>query len=113
MDELHVSEVHKRLGANDVLKGVSFELKRGDVVALLGPSGSGKTTLLRAIAGLDHPDAGRIVLGDQLLFDSQTGVAVPAEPRHLRVVFPPSARWPHRPASGKIATGLRLRKAPA
>ena len=62
MPSLVVSGVHKRLGENHILKGVSFDLSRGEVVALLGPSGSGKTTLLRAVAGLDHPDAGRITL---------------------------------------------------
>jgi len=113
MDKLLVTNVMKRLGPNDVLKGVSFELSRGEVVALLGPSGSGKTTLLRAIAGLDHPDAGRIVLGDQLLFDSQTGVAVPAERRQLGLVFQSYALWPHRTVFDNIAYGLRLRRVPA
>ena len=74
MDKLVVSNIHKRLGANDVLKGVSFELRRGEVVALLGPSGSGKTTLLRLIAGLDSPNQGRIVLGEKLFFDSGSNV---------------------------------------
>ncbi len=113
MDKLLVSNVHKRLGANDVLKGVSFELRRGEVVALLGPSGSGKTTLLRAIAGLDHPDSGRIVLGDQLLFDSDTGAEVPAERRNLGLVFQSYALWPHRTVFENIAYGLRLRRVPA
>src|SRR5207248_10774172 len=81
MNDLVVSDVHKRLGDNQVLKGVSFTLKRGDVVALLGPSGSGKTTLLRAIAALDHPDSGVIRLGERTLFDGAARAAVPAEQR--------------------------------
>jgi iron(III) transport system ATP-binding protein len=110
MDRLLVSNIHKRLGASDVLKGVSFELRRGEVVALLGPSGSGKTTLLRLIAGLDHPDAGRIVLGEKLLFDSETGAEVPAERRNLGLVFQSYALWPHRTVFDNIAYGLRLRR---
>jgi len=113
LDKLLLSNVHKRLGSNDVLKGVSFELRRGEVVALLGPSGSGKTTLLRAIAGLDHPDSGRIVLGDQLFFDSETKTAVPAARRNLGLVFQSYALWPHRTVFENIAYGLRLRRVPA
>ena len=71
---LVVLDVHKRLGANDVLRGVSFTMAPGEIVALLGPSGSGKTTLLRQIAGLDHPDRGRIALGGDVLFDGAAGV---------------------------------------
>ena len=96
MNDLVVTDVHKTLGGNQILKGVSFTLRRGDVVALLGASGSGKTTLLRAIAGLDHPDSGTIRLGDVTLFDSTNGTAVPAERRGLGLVFQSSALWPHR-----------------
>src|SRR5258708_17873002 len=113
MDKLIVSNVYKRLGANEVLKGVSFELRRGEVIALLGSSGSGKTTLLRAIAGLDHPDTGRITLGNQTLFDSENGAQVPAERRNLGLVFQSYALWPHRTVFENIAYGLRLRKVPS
>ena len=113
MARLAVSDVHKRLGKNEILKGVSFEASHGEVLALLGPSGSGKTTLLRAIAGLDHPDAGRIVLDDQVLFDSATGAGIPAERRSLGLVFQSYALWPHRTVFDNVAYGLRLRKATA
>src|SRR6516162_3428868 len=113
MDKLIVSNVQKRLGGNEVLKAVSFELRRGEVVALLGPSGSGKTTLLRLIAGLDYPDAGRIVLGEKLLFDSERGVEVPAERRNLGLVFQSYALWPHRTVFDNVAYGLRLRRTEA
>ncbi|HYR54942.1 MAG TPA: ABC transporter ATP-binding protein [Myxococcaceae bacterium] len=110
MDKLLVANIHKTLGGTAVLKGVSFELQRGEVVALLGPSGSGKTTLLRLLAGLDHPDIGRIVLGDKLFFDSQNGTEVPAEKRNLGLVFQSYALWPHRSVFDNIAYGLRLRR---
>jgi iron(III) transport system ATP-binding protein len=110
MDKLLVSNVRKRLGENEILKGVSFELSRGEVVALLGPSGSGKTTLLRAIAGLDHPDSGQISLGDELLFDSEKRAQIPAEKRGLGLVFQSYALWPHRTVFENIAYGLRIRR---
>jgi len=113
MSDLVVSDLHKRLGETDVLKGVSFQMDRGEVVALLGPSGSGKTTLLRAIAGLDHPDAGRITLADEVLFDARTGAQVPAERRNLGLVFQSYALWPHRTVFENVAYGLKIRKVPA
>ncbi len=106
---LLVENVHKRLGETEVLRGVSFEMQRGEIVALLGPSGSGKTTLLRQIAGLDHPDQGRIVVGDEVLFDAGTGAAVPAEKRQIGLVFQSYALWPHRTVFQNVAYGLRLR----
>src|SRR5918911_1844280 len=113
MPRLVVADVHKRLGESPILKGVSFELAAGEVVALLGPSGSGKTTLLRAIAGLDHPDAGRIALGDQVLFDATSGTALAANERNLGLVFQSYALWPHRTVFENVAYGLKLRKVAA
>jgi len=106
---LSVENVHKRLGETEVLRGVSFEMSPGEIVALLGPSGSGKTTLLRQIAGLDHPDVGRIVLGDEVVFDAGSEAAVPAEKRQVGLVFQSYALWPHRTVFENVAYGLRLR----
>ena len=112
MPKLIISDVHKKLGENQILRGVSFEISRGEVVALLGPSGSGKTTLLRAIAGLDHPDTGRITLDDQVFFDSAGAQQMPAEKRNLGLVFQSYALWPHRTVFENVAYGLKLRKVP-
>jgi ABC-type polar amino acid transport system ATPase subunit len=57
---LDVQNLRLRRGARDILNGVSFSARRGEILVISGPSGSGKTTILRAIAGLDTPDAGRI-----------------------------------------------------
>ncbi|MBK6308288.1 MAG: ATP-binding cassette domain-containing protein, partial [Gemmatimonadetes bacterium] len=59
-----VSHVSKRFGAYTALDDVSFDVRSGELVALLGPSGGGKSTILRIIAGLELPDEGSIVLGD-------------------------------------------------
>jgi molybdate transport system ATP-binding protein len=64
-------------------------------LALFGPSGSGKTSVLLAIAGLRRPDAGRIRLAGELLFDSAAGVNVVAARRGLGVVFQDGRLFPH------------------
>lgn len=61
---LKITDVHKAFGNNEVLKGVSIEVEKGDVVAILGPSGSGKTTLLRSINFLERADQGRLQFDD-------------------------------------------------
>jgi L-cystine transport system ATP-binding protein len=59
---LYVKDLHKAFGKNEVLRGVSVSVKKGDVVVVLGPSGSGKTTLLRCVNFLERADAGTITL---------------------------------------------------
>lgn len=61
---LNVSNIHKRFGDNEVLKGIDLHVKKGDVIAILGPSGSGKTTFLRCLNFLERADEGEIILGD-------------------------------------------------
>ncbi|KUZ11188.1 lipase [Burkholderia diffusa] len=114
MDKLIVDDLHLSYGANPILKGVSFELKAGEVVCLLGASGSGKTTLLRAVAGLEQPSDGRIQLDDRVFFDGARHVDLPVEQRSLGLVFQSYALWPHRTVADNVGYGLKLRRvAPA
>jgi iron(III) transport system ATP-binding protein len=112
--ELTVNDLHLDYGsgasANPILKGVSMNLQRGEVVALLGPSGSGKTTLLRAVAGLESPKSGTIRIGDRVVFDGSKNFEMPAEERNLGLVFQSYALWPHKTVFDNIAYGLKLRK---
>lgn len=114
MSELSVKDLTLEYGsgatANPILKGVSMNLQRGEVVALLGPSGSGKTTLLRAVAGLESPKTGTITLGERAIFDGSKGLEVPAEQRNLGLVFQSYALWPHKTVFDNVAYGLKLRK---
>ena len=64
---LQVDNLQKRFGSNHVLKGVSFTLEKGQVLAIIGSSGSGKTTLLRCLNFLETPDEGEIRVNGQLL----------------------------------------------
>jgi iron(III) transport system ATP-binding protein len=114
MSELSVNNLFLDYGsgasANAILKGVSMDLQRGEVVSLLGPSGSGKTTLLRAVAGLESPKAGTIHIGERVVFDGERKLELPAEERNLGLVFQSYALWPHKTVFENVAYGLKLRK---
>ena len=62
---IEIADLWKAFGAVQVLKGVSLQVERGSVVAIIGPSGSGKSTLLRCINLLEEPDRGRICVGER------------------------------------------------
>ena len=109
MPELSVENLHLAYGDNPILKGVAMTLNRGEVVSLLRPSGSGKTTLLRAVAGLEAPHEGRILIGDKVVFDSARATDIPAEGRNLGLVFQSYALWPHKTVFDNVAYGLKLR----
>jgi molybdate transport system permease protein len=79
----------------------------GAPLGLLGPSGSGKTMVLRAIAGLEKPDRGRIVLQGRVLFDSARGIDVPARERRIGLLFQNYALFPHLSVAENVAFGLR------
>ena len=71
---VRIEDVHKRFGRVEVLKGVTFDVQRGEVVVILGPSGSGKSTLLRLISHLDELDRGRIFVDGRLVgYEERSG----------------------------------------
>ena len=67
---IHAHDVHKRFGALEVLKGVSLDIGKGEVVAVIGPSGSGKSTFLRCLNHLETINRGRIVIEGETLVSS-------------------------------------------
>jgi polar amino acid transport system ATP-binding protein len=70
MSLLNVENIRKSYGKTEVLKDISFSLKKGEVLAIIGSSGSGKTTLLRCLNFLETPSNGKISVNDKVLFDS-------------------------------------------
>jgi polar amino acid transport system ATP-binding protein len=66
-------QVHKSFGANEVLKGIDFQVTPGQVICLLGPSGSGKSTFLRCINHLEKINAGRLYVDGELVGYRETG----------------------------------------
>ncbi len=91
--------------ATSAVSDISFQIKKGEVLALLGPSGSGKTTLLRLIAGFEHPDEGLVLLEGRNV--CQSGDCVPPEKRGIGMVFQDYALFPHLSVSQNIAFGLK------
>jgi molybdate transport system ATP-binding protein len=76
------------------------------ITILFGPSGSGKSTLLNCIAGFVRPDAGRIALDSQVLFDSASGVNIPARKRSVGYLFQSLALFPHLTVEQNVQYGL-------
>jgi spermidine/putrescine ABC transporter ATP-binding subunit len=93
--------VTKRFGDITAVDDVSFEVKQGELLALLGPSGSGKTTTLRMLAGFETPTEGRITLAGR---DVTT---VPTHKRDTGMVFQDYALFPHMTVGENIAFGLK------
>jgi len=85
------------------LRGVSFEVAKGQLFTLLGPSGCGKTTTLRCIAGLEEPHEGRILVNDRIVFSALDGTFIPPERRRIGMVFQSYAIWPHMTVFQNVA----------
>jgi ABC-type Fe3+/spermidine/putrescine transport system ATPase subunit len=102
MSILSIREISKSFEKTLALGGISFDVKKGETVALLGPSGCGKSTLLSVIAGLEPPDHGDI---------QWNGTSLAAVPPHLRgfgLMFQDFALFPHMDAYANIAFGLKM-----
>ena len=88
MSVLEVRNIKKRFGKTDVLKGISFSLEEGQVVAIIGSSGSGKTTLLRCLNFLETPDEGQItVSGKELAYKGVSDNQIRENRLHFGLVF--------------------------
>jgi spermidine/putrescine transport system ATP-binding protein len=103
---LVLEALRKRFGEQEVLKGVSLEVRPGEFFTLLGPSGCGKTTLLRIVGGFEVPDGGRVMLKGQDL------TPLPAHRRPVNTVFQNYALFPHLTVYENVAFGLRSRRFP-
>jgi ABC-type Fe3+/spermidine/putrescine transport system ATPase subunit len=103
MNGLHVDRISKSYQGQAVLRQISFEIKEGEILALLGPSGCGKSTLLNIIAGLESSDQGKIYW---------RGIAQNGVPTHLRgfgLMFQDYVLFPHRNVFKNVAFGLEMR----
>jgi len=97
-------KINKRFGSFAAVDDVSFDIRQGELVALLGPSGSGKTTLLRIIAGLEAPDSGEVH------FEGRNITNISARDRGVGFVFQHFALFRHMTVKDNISFGLRVRR---
>ncbi len=101
---LLLKEIYKAFGPVKALKGVSAEVRRGELITFLGPSGCGKTTLLRCIGGLTKPDSGAVILDGERIND------LTPDKRGTQMCFQNYALFPHMTVAGNIAYGLEVHK---
>jgi sulfate transport system ATP-binding protein len=104
---ISIRSVGKTFGRYPALNSVSLEIADGELLALLGPSGSGKTTLLRVIAGLEFPDSGQVLYGEQDM------TFAGAAQRRVGFVFQQYALFRHMTVAKNVAFGLDVRKGAA
>ena len=103
---IQVRDVHKSFGRVRALRGVSFDVYRGEVVVIIGPSGSGKSTLLRCINHLEKPDAGTIIVDGIPVDDERTNInKVRAE---VGMVFQSFNLFPHLTALENVMLAQRV-----
>ncbi|MBQ5534744.1 MAG: amino acid ABC transporter ATP-binding protein [Lachnospiraceae bacterium] len=104
---LEVRGLKKRIGENEILKGVDISIDKGDVVAVLGPSGSGKTTLLRCMNYLERADEGRMLIDDREYDMKSISKKEIAEYRRITsFVFQNYNLFLNRTAMGNVTEGL-------
>ena len=106
MPKIVLTDVTKRWDTFYAVDHLDLVIDDKDFVTLLGPSGCGKTTTLRMIAGLETPTTGRITIGDQVVFDSDKGINIPANKRKVGFLFQNYALWPNMTVYQNISFGL-------
>ena len=112
MSMLQVKDLKKSFGNTEVLKGINFELEKGNVLSIIGSSGSGKTTLLRCINFLETADSGTITVNNRVIFDDDTHKLSDAEKRerrlHFGLVFQSFNLFPQYTALKNVSLALEL-----
>ena len=107
---LKVTNIQKNFNGNHVLKGIDFEINKGEVVAILGPSGSGKTTFLRCLNLLERPEQGKLVFTDgdlKIDFSRKITKSDELSLRHRSsMVFQQYNLFPHRTALENVMEGM-------
>lgn len=106
---LKVEGLTCNFGGRAVVENMSLQVRPGQVTCLLGPSGCGKSTTLRMIAGVERPDAGKVMLDGRLLCGDETHLA--PEHRKIGLIFQDFALFPHLTVAQNVAFGLTGSKA--
>jgi polar amino acid transport system ATP-binding protein len=102
--QLRLTQLGKRFGSREVLRGIDLFLPEAKALAVIGPSGGGKSTLLRIVAGLEHPDSGSVELnGEKVVFEDEPLLR---HRRSIGTVFQMFNLFPHLSALGNITLPL-------
>ncbi len=106
-----VGEFSKRFSDGPVITAdnLSLTCNHSFITVLFGPSGAGKTTVLRCLAGLECPDAGSIRHGDEIWFDSEQAICLPAQRRNIGYLCQDYALFPHLTVEQNVGYSLRER----
>jgi len=91
---IKIEDLHKSYGQNEVLKGISTEVKEKEVIAIIGPSGSGKSTFLRCLNLLENPTSGKVTIAGDVLTDKGTNIMKIRE--EVGMVFQHFHLFPHK-----------------
>jgi len=91
---IKIEDLHKSFGQNEVLKGISTEVKEKEVIAIIGPSGSGKSTFLRCLNLLETPTSGKVTIAGDVLTDKGTNIMKIRE--EVGMVFQHFHLFPHK-----------------
>lgn len=108
---IRLSMIKKSYGDKEVLKDVTLEVRKRELLCLVGPNGSGKTTTLNIISGLCRPDGGSVFINDVLVDGRQGNHLVHVSPSERKVgyVFQDYALFPHMTVHENISYGLKAR----
>jgi len=108
---IRLSMIRKSYGDKEVLKDLTLEVRKCELLCLVGPNGSGKTTALNVIAGLCRPDEGSVFINDVLVDGTKGNRLVHVNPaeRNIGYVFQDYALFPHMTVSENISYGLKAR----
>ena len=113
---LILEDIRKSFGdgenKTEVLKGISFEIKDGNICVLLGPSGSGKSTLLNIIGGIENSDSGKIKIGDEVVGEMKEKKLTQYRRKHLGYVFQSYNLIPNLTVKENIEVGAYLSDKP-
>ena len=108
---IELSNVHKRFGSNEVLKGITASVAKSEVVCIIGPSGSGKSTILRCINGLESYEAGEILVEGAKV--DNTSPSIVSIRTQVSMVFQRFNLFPHRTALENVVEGpIYVKKEP-
>ena len=102
MADVSLTDIRKRFGALEIIKGVDLSITTGEFVVFVGPSGCGKSTLLRMIAGLEDITSGELTIGGTVMND------VDPSKRGIAMVFQSYALYPHMTVRENMGFALKV-----